>query len=125
MYNEIILNLFNNPTNAGKIVKPDGVADAFNADKTQHVEFFLRIESGIITDCKFRAQANPYIVAVCDTIADMACGKMVSMLFIDASDVKKALKVTEGEDITFCIDCIKLAAADYFTKQEKKNKRGE
>lgn len=124
MYNEIILNVFNNPKNAGRISKPDGIADAYNKDQTAHVEFSLRVESGIVTDCKFRAQANPYIVAVCSTIADMACGKMVSMLFLDAADVKKALKSKEDEDITFCMDCLKLATADYFAKQEKKNKRG-
>ena len=39
-------------TNAGRMKKPEGVADCFNVDNTAHVEFFLRIESGIITDCK-------------------------------------------------------------------------
>ena len=34
MYSNSVLNLFNNPKNAGRISKPDGIADLFNEDKT-------------------------------------------------------------------------------------------
>lgn len=122
MYNKIILNLFNNPKNAGRIIKPEGIAEMYNQDETIHVEFSLRIESGIITDCKFRCQANPYYVAVCSTIAEKAKGKMVSMFFMDSEVIKKELEDDSFNDISFCIDCIKLAITDYFEKQEKLNK---
>lgn len=122
MYSKIVLNVFNNPKNAGRISKPDGIADVFNADQTAHVEFSLRIETGIITDCKFRAQANPYIVAICSTITEMVKGKMVAMLFLDPYSIKTQLGDESDYDIGFCIDCIKLAVDDYKEKLEKSNK---
>ncbi|MGN0788032.1 MAG: iron-sulfur cluster assembly scaffold protein [Candidatus Onthoplasma sp.] len=122
MYNELILNAFNNPKNAGRISKPDGIADRFNQDKTANVEFSLRIENGIITDCKFRAQANPYIIAVCSTITEMMKGKMVDMLLISSQAVKEALDDNTENDIDFCIDCLKDAVQDYKENLEKNNK---
>ena len=122
MYSKIVLNVFNNPKNSGRISKPDGIADCFNLDSTAHVEFSLRIESGIITDCKFRAQANPYIIAICSTITTMVRGKMVAMLFLDPYSIKKELGDESPYDIQFCIDCVKMAVDDYKEKLEKERK---
>lgn len=127
MYNNIVLNLFNNPKNAGRISKPDGIADLFNEDGTAHVEFSLRIENGIITESKFRAQANPYVIAVCSTITQMLKGKMISMVFLDSYTIKNELEDENEIDISFCIECVKMAILDYKEKTEKgkKHKKGE
>lgn len=124
-YSQTVINLFNNPKNSGRISKPDGIADCYNEDNTAHVEFSLRIESGIITNCQFRAQANPYIVAICSTITQMMKGKMVSMVFLDPYSIKKELGDESPIDITFCIDCVKLAIDDYKEKLEKENKQNK
>lgn len=125
MYSNAVLNIFNNPKNAGRISKPDGIADCYNDDNTAHVEFSLRIDTGIITDCKFRAQANPYIIAICSTITNMLKGKMCSMLFLDPYSIKTELGDESSIDITFCIDCVKLAIQDYKEKLEKTNKQNK
>ena len=122
MYSKVVLNLFNNPKNAGRIKKPDGIADCFNFNETAHVEFSLRIESGIIQQAQFRAQANPYIIAICSTITQMLKGKMVSMVFLDPYSIKKELGDESPIDIDFCIDCVKMAIDDYKEKLEKENK---
>ena len=105
--------------------KPEGVADCYNGDNTAHVEFFLRIEAGIITDCRFRAQANPYIIAICSTISNMIKGKMVAMVFLDPYSIKKELGDESDIDINFCIDCVKLALDDYKEKLIKANKESK
>ncbi len=122
MDNNAILNLFNNPKNAGRISKPDGIADLYNADQTAHVEFSLRVDMGIIVECKFRAQANPYIIAVCSTITNMVKGKMITMFFLDPYSIKKELSLDDDVDINFCIECVRLAIQDYKEKLEKSNK---
>lgn len=122
MYNNVVLKLFDNPHNTGRISKPDGIADIYNQDQTIHVEFSLRIESGIITDCKFRAQASPYIVAVCSIITDMIKGQMAAMIFLDAQNVKETLGDVQPIDISFCIECVKLAIQDYKDKLAKSNR---
>ncbi len=122
MYSNAVLNLFKNPKNIGRISKPDGIADLFNENNTDHVEFSLRIESGVITESKFRAQANPYIIAICSTITTMLKGKMVSMFFLDPYSIKKELGDESPVNIDFCIECVRLAILDYKEKLEKENK---
>jgi len=122
MYNNAVLNLFNNPKNSGRISKPDGIADIYNENQTAHVEFSLRVDMGIIVDCKFRAQANPYIIAICSTITNMVKGKMISMFFLDPYSIKKELSLDDDVDINFCIECVRLAIQDYKEKMEKSNK---
>ncbi len=122
MFSNIVLNIFENPKNAGRISKPDGIADVYNEDLTANVEFSLRIVSGIITDCKFRAQANPYIIAICSTITEMVKRKMVDMVFLDPYGVKNQLGDDQPIDIMFCIDCVKMAIDDYKAKLEKAKK---
>ena len=122
MFSNIVLNIFENPKNTGRISKPDGIADVYNEDLTANVEFSLRIVSGIITDCKFRAQANPYIIAICSTITEMVKGKMVDMIFLDPYGVKNQLGDDQPIDIMFCIDCVKMAIDDYKAKLEKAKK---
>lgn len=125
MYSNIVLNVLNNPKNTGRISKPDGIADCYNEDNTAHVEFSLRIESGIITNCQFRAQANPYIIAICSTMTNMVKGKMVSMVFLDPYSIKKELGDETDFDIMFCIDCFKLALQDYKEKLGKDVKQNK
>ena len=125
MYSKVVLNVFNNPKNTGRISKPDGIADIYNLDNTAHVEFSLRIESGVITNCQFRAQANPYIIAICSTITQMVKGKMVSMVFLDPYSIKQELGDESEYDIMFCIDCLKMAIDDYKEKLVKENKQSK
>lgn len=122
MYSNAVLNLLKNPRNAGRISKPDGIADLYNEENNAHVEFSLRIEDGIITNCQFRAQANPYIIAICSTMTNMIKGKMVSMLFLDPYSIKKELGDESPIDIMFCIDCVRMAILDYKEKLEKQGK---
>ncbi len=121
MYNSKVLNLFTNPENAGRISKPDGIADLYNADKTAHVEFSLRVENGNITGCKFRAQANPYIIAVCSKLTIFAIGLPVNEVSVTKDDIIASLGNTDY-DFGFCLDCLYQAIADYREKQEKSKK---
>ncbi len=122
MYTKKTLEIFANPNNAGRVSKPDGIANLRNADETAHVEFSIRVESGIITKCKFRAQANPYITAICSIITEMVTGKMTSMLLLDSTNVKRTLGEDSDIDIEFCVECMKSAVIDYKEKLEKSSK---
>ena len=122
MYSKIVLNILSDPKNAGRIVKPEGIADNFNLDESENVEFSLRIENFVITDCKFRAQANPYIIAICSTICDMVKGKDIYSIFLDPYSIKTKLGDEQDYNIDFCIDCLKMAIDNYKEKLEKLNK---
>ena len=122
MFSNVVLNVFNNPKNTGRISKPDGIADLYNEDNTAHVEFSFRVENGIISNCQFRAQANPYIVAICSTMTNMLKGQMISAVFLDPYSIKKELGDESDYNIDFCIDCVKLAVEDYKERLEKEQK---
>lgn len=123
MYNSKVLNLFANPENAGRISKPDGIADAYNADQTAHVEFSLRVEDCNITACKFRAQANPFIIAVCSKITIFAIGVPVDEVSVTKDDIVASLGEDSDYDFTFCLDCLYQAIQDYKEKQEKSGRK--
>ncbi len=122
MYNLKVLNLFNNPENAGRISKADGIADVFNADQTAHVEFSIKVEDGKIAACKFRAQANPYIIAVCSKITNAALNKPIDAAYIDKAEIVASLGEKLDIDIDFCIQCLNLAIENYVEKQAKSKK---
>lgn len=122
MFSNVVLNVFNNPKNTGRISKPDGIADLYNEDNTAHVEFSFRVGNGIISNCQFRAQANPYIVAICSTMTNMLKGQMISAVFLDPYSIKKELGDESDYNIDFCIDCVKLAVEDYKERLEKEQK---
>ena len=124
MYSDVVLKIFNNPENPGRISKPDGIADMYNENQTAHIEFSIRVENDIITDCKFRAQANPYIIAICSTITTMVKGKMVSMVFLDPYGIKEQLGDHADTNIMFCINCFKLVIDNYKEKLQKGNVKG-
>ncbi len=122
MYNESVLKIFSNPANAGRITKPEGIADLYNEDKTAHVEFSLRITDGLINECKFRAQANPMIIAICSTITEMVVNKPTNMLFIDKMAIVNKLGDASVDDVQFCIECVTEALEDYKIKLQKAKK---
>ncbi len=121
MYSDKILTEFSSPKNAGRISKPDGIATNSNADGSAFVEFSLRIQDGIIMNCMFRAQANPYIIAICSTMTEMVRGRMVNMLLLNPTSIKEQLDDDSATDINFCIDCMNMAVLNYKEKLEDNN----
>lgn len=122
MYSKKVLNLFSNPVNAGRIMKPDGIASLSNLEGTANVEFSLRIEDDVITNCNFRAQANPYIIAICSTITQMVIGKNIDDVMLEQTSVKNTLGEDSDIDITFCVECLDMAIEDYVEAREKAGK---
>ncbi len=122
MFSKEVLNLFSNPIHAGKIIKPEGKEDCYNSNKTEHVEFALRIENGIIKECKFRAQAEPQIIACCEKVATLVENKPANMILIDANSVANQLNV-DVDSVNFCINCVTGALNDYKTKLAKAQKQ--
>ncbi len=120
MYSKMILNAFLNPKNTGRIMKPDGIASNFDSDNTQNVEFSIRVVDDVILDCQFRAQANPYVVAVCSMMTNMIKGQKVDELKLDVNEIYD--KLGSDCDISFCLDCVNLMIEDYIDKQKKENK---
>ncbi len=54
MYTEQVMDHFMHPRNMGEIENADGVGEVGNAKCGDIMKMFLKIDGGVITDCKFK-----------------------------------------------------------------------
>ena len=84
MYNEKVMDVFNNPKNVGEIENPDGSGTVGNASCGDIMMITLRIENEIIVDAKFKTFGCAAAIATSSTATEM----------IKGMTVEEALKVT-------------------------------
>ena len=53
LYSDKVMDHFQNPRNVGKIDDADGIGEVGNAKCGDIMRMYLKIDDGIITDCKF------------------------------------------------------------------------
>lgn len=123
MYNEKVMETFQNPKNVGEIENPDGIGMVGNEVCGDIMQITLRIENDIIVDAKFKTFGCAAAIATSATATEM----------IKGMTVEEALKVTNKKVVdvlgglppqklhcsVLAEEAIKKAIEDY---QSKKNK---
>ena len=89
MYNEKVLNAFQNPKNVGEIENADGVGTVGNASCGDIMQISLRIVDEVIVDAKFKTFGCAAAIATSSTATEM----------IKGMTVEEALKVTNKKVI--------------------------
>ena len=89
MYNEKVMQAFQNPKNVGEIENPSGVGTVGNASCGDIMQISLKIENDIIVDAKFKTFGCAAAIATSSTATDMIIGMTV----------EEALKVTNKKVI--------------------------
>lgn len=84
MYNEKVMETFQNPKNVGEIENPDGIGTVGNEVCGDIMQITLRIENDVITDAKFKTFGCAAAIATSSTATEM----------IKGMTVEEALKVT-------------------------------
>ncbi len=121
MYNEKVMDAFQNPKNVGEIENPDGIGTVGNEKCGDIMQISLRIVDGVIVDAKFKTFGCAAAIATSSTATDM----------IKGMTVEEALKVTNKKVVetlgglpTQKIHCsvlaeeaIKKAIEDYQSKK--------
>ncbi|MBI5142002.1 MAG: Fe-S cluster assembly scaffold protein NifU [Nitrospirae bacterium] len=75
MYTDKVMEHFMNPRNVGEIENPDGVGEEGNPSCGDVMQIHIKVEGGIITDCKFKTFGCGSAIAVSSMVTEMAKGK--------------------------------------------------
>ncbi len=123
MYNEKVMDAFQNPKNVGEVENADGVGQVGNAACGDIMRISLKIEDGIIKDAKFKTFGCAAAVATSSTATDMIIGMTID----EAEKITNArvVEILEGlppQKIHCSVlaeEAIKEAIADYRKKKSE------
>lgn len=74
MYNDKVMETFQNPKNVGEIENYDGIGTVGNATCGDIMQITIKVENGIITDAKFKTFGCAAAVATSSTATEMIKG---------------------------------------------------
>ncbi len=127
MYNEKVMDHFNNPRNVGEINNPDGAAQVGNPSCGDIMKMEIKVEDGKIVDIKFKTFGCGAAIATSSKVTELALGKTVD----EAEAITNALVADElGGLPPVKMHCSNLAAdalhgaiQDYRRKQAERDDR--
>ena len=109
------------PRNMGEIENADGVGEVGNAKCGDIMKMFLKIDDGVITDCKFKTYGCASAIATSSIATEMIKGhKVEEALALSNKAVVEALGGLPAHKIHCSVlaeQAIKAALADYYKKQ--------
>ena len=76
-YSEKVLDHFTNPRNVGEIPDADGVGTVGNPKCGDIMKMFLKIEDGVIVDCKFKTFGCGAAIATSSMATELIKGKTI------------------------------------------------
>lgn len=121
MYTEQVMDHFMHPRNMGEIENADGVGEVGNAKCGDIMKMFLKIDDGVITDCKFKTYGCASAIATSSIATEMIKGhKVEEALALSNKAVVEALGGLPAHKIHCSVlaeQAIKAALADYYKKQ--------
>jgi nitrogen fixation NifU-like protein len=123
MYNEKVMQAFQNPQNVGEVENYNAIGTVGNENCGDIMQITMLIEDGIIKDAKFKTFGCAAAVTSSSTATAMIIGKTIDeALQIKNSDVIESLEGLPPQKIHCSVlaeEAIKLAIEDYYSKQGK------
>jgi nitrogen fixation NifU-like protein len=120
LYSEKVMDHFTNPRNVGEIPDADGVGEVGNAKCGDIMKMYLKIDNGIVTDCKFKTFGCGAAIATSSAATEMIKGqsvenvmKLTNKAVIESLDGLPALKLHCS---VLAEQAVKAALSDYYTK---------
>jgi nitrogen fixation NifU-like protein len=129
VYSERVMEHFRNPRNVGEIEDASGVGEIGNPVCGDMMTFYVKIESGILADVKFKTFGCGAAIAVSSMVSEMAKGKTVEeAMKISNADVAKELGGLPPNKLhcsNLGADALHKAILDYYARKEGKPHRDE
>ena len=120
MYNEKVLEHFQNPRNTGEMTDPDGVGSVGNATCGDMMKLYLKIEDNVIKDVKISTYGCVAAIASSEMVAEKAIGLTLdAALKITKQDIVEALGGLPAQKVhcsILAIDALRLAIENYRQK---------
>ncbi len=119
-YSEKVMDHFMSPRNVGEIENADGVGTVGNAKCGDIMKIYLKIEDGVIVDCKFKTFGCGAAIATSSMATELIKGHTVEeALTLTNSAVVEALEGLPPVKVHCSVlaeEAVKTAIADYYTK---------
>ncbi|MGI5823523.1 MAG: Fe-S cluster assembly scaffold protein NifU [Dethiobacteria bacterium] len=123
MYNEKVMDHFQNPRNVGKMDDADGVGEIGNTTCGDILKIFIKVENDTISDIKFLTFGCGAAIASSSILTEMAKGKTLSeALALTNMDVATELGGLPPEKLhcsNLAASALQNAIADYRQKTER------
>ncbi len=121
IYSDLVMDHFTNPKNTGEIPDADGVGQVGNAKCGDIMKMYIKVNNGIITDCKFKTFGCGAAIATSSIATEMIMGKpLEDALKLTNAAVVSALDGLPPAKIHCSVlaeQAIKSAIADYYRRQ--------
>ncbi len=120
MYNETVMEHFQNPRNTGEIENADGIGKVGNPNCGDVMMMYIKIEDGKISEVKYKTFGCAAAIATSSVASEMLIGKTIEeaeqLSKIDIVEVLNGLPEAKIACSTIAPDAIRAALADYRLK---------
>ena len=120
LYSDKVMEHVRNPRNVGEIENPDGVGHVGNPTCGDIMELYIKVESGIISDAKFKTFGCGAAIATSSMVTEMVKGKTIDeALKISNQAVAEALDGLPPVKMHCSVlaeEALQLAIEDYMNR---------
>ena len=122
MYNNTVLDHFQNPRNAGEIENADGVGSVGNPACGDVMKLFIKVVDGKLADVKYKTFGCAAAIATSSAASELVMGKTLEEAGkLTREQVAEALNGLPPEKMTcsnLAPDAIRAAIEDYRARQQ-------
>ena len=120
LYSDKVMDHFKNPRNVGKMDDADGIGEVGNAKCGDIMRMYIKVEDGVITDCKFNTFGCGSAIATSSMATELIKGKPVEeALELSNQAVVEALDGLPPQKIHCSVlaeEAVRAAVKDYYDK---------
>ena len=120
LYSDKVMDHFQNPRNVGKMDDADGIGEVGNAKGGDIMRMYIKVEDGVITDCKFNTFGCGSAIATSSMATELIKGKPVEeALELSNQAVVEALDGLPPQKIHCSVlaeEAVRAAVKDYYDK---------
>ena len=120
LYSDKVMDHFQHPRNVGKIDDADGIGEVGNAKCGDIMRMYIKVEDGVITDCKFNTFGCGSAIATSSMATELIKGKPVEeALELSNQAVVEALDGLPPQKIHCSVlaeEAVRAAVKDYYDK---------
>lgn len=123
MYNEKVMDHFQNPRNAGDMDDPDGVGTVGNPSCGDVMTLYIKVKDDVITDIRFKTFGCGAAIASSSFATELIKGKSIAEALTytrrDVSDGLGGLPPIKMHCSNLAVDALKAAVEDYRARQSR------
>ncbi|MCL2054145.1 MAG: Fe-S cluster assembly scaffold protein NifU [Oscillospiraceae bacterium] len=121
LYSDKVMEHFANPRNVGELADADGIGEVGNAKCGDIMKMYIKVDNGIITDCKFKTFGCGAAIATSSVSTELIIGKTIDeALKISNKEVIATLDGLPAQKLHCSVlaeQAVKSAVSDYYKRQ--------